>query len=859
MRTVQAARRRIFGALISVGVFVMLGAVAPECLANIGTFAPDCTTPKSVFNLSETVCVKAEGLNGYRLAWLNPDGYIVHRTDIINDPDSGTFTLPSTAQSSVAGLFTANNLGTWRATAVTSGNSVKTGAFFTVKDPDNKRVDLSIVKYNIGLPPTAGATFHYEVAVSNLGPDDAINVRFVDNVFLNATFNSLTQTSGLPFTCTGADCSIATFPNGAVAVFRLSFTAGAAGGDIQNTATVVSDTTDLNAADNTAIAPPLRVGSAGTPPACTLECRNVVASVSTTNNGTPGAIVMLPQPETFGTCGAVTLSPASGSFFPVGTTAVTASASGGGFCSFTVTVIDTPPPTVTCPADLSAVAPSGQLTVFVPNPAAPSSDVGFATATGSSVSVTAVRSDDLSVSDAYPIGITFVTWRATDDAERIASCTQKITVVSPDAPTIQCPPNRTFTASAGACQVTVSSSDIGLPTTGGSNVTVTSGRSDSRALTDPYPAGDTVITWTASNSLGSVSCVQRIHVKGDDLQPPVLTIPADLYATTSTCFAVLDDELGVASASDACSGAASVVRTGIPSNFVFPTGTTNVVYTATDSAGNVATAVQRVRVLESPAIRPIITVPADINVSTGAGATGCGAVVSDGTLGTAILSDNCPGVTLSRTGVPSGNFFPVGDTIVTYVATDASGNTASATQKVQVIDTTAPTITCPANLTIEPTCPTGAVAAWTAPAALDNCAGVTTSQSAGPPNGSVFPIGATTTVSYAATDAAGNTASCSFTVTVLTTQAALEQLRARVASSSLRSDTKQGLIPKLDAAIDGLNKPSNKQSCQQLANFSNSVQNYLNHGDLLPAQAQAWLTSAARISNAIGCTNNPCS
>ena len=59
----------------------------------------------------------------------------------------------------------------------------------------------------------------------------------------------------------------------------------------------------------------------------------------------------------------------------------------------------------------------------------------------------------------------------------------------------------------------------------------------------------------------------------------------------------------------------------------------------------------------------------------------------------------------------------------------------------------------------------GAVASWTAPTVNDNCPGATIVQTAGPSSGSLFPAGVTT-VTYTATDAAGSTATCSFTVTV---------------------------------------------------------------------------------------------
>jgi hypothetical protein len=57
-----------------------------------------------------------------------------------------------------------------------------------------------------------------------------------------------------------------------------------------------------------------------------------------------------------------------------------------------------------------------------------------------------------------------------------------------------------------------------------------------------------------------------------------------------------------------------------------------------------------------------------------------------------IAMDDCAGVTISRTGVPANNFFPVGETLITYTATDVSGNTASVTQTVTVVDNTPPVI-----------------------------------------------------------------------------------------------------------------------------------------------------------------------
>jgi len=58
--------------------------------------------------------------------------------------------------------------------------------------------------------------------------------------------------------------------------------------------------------------------------------------------------------------------------------------------------------------------------------------------------------------------------------------------------------------------------------------------------------------------------------------------------------------------------------------------------------------------------------------------------------------DNCTGVTISRSGVPPNNVFPVGETLITYTATDNAGNATSVTQTVTVTDNTLPVISNPA-------------------------------------------------------------------------------------------------------------------------------------------------------------------
>jgi large repetitive protein len=81
------------------------------------------------------------------------------------------------------------------------------------------------------------------------------------------------------------------------------------------------------------------------------------------------------------------------------------------------------------------------------------------------------------------------------------------------------------------------------------------------------------------------------------------------------------------------------------------------------------------------------------------------------------------------------------------------------------VDNIAPVIAgCPANITVNANASCQGVATWSDPTFTDNCAGGTMSSTSA--SGSTFNIG-TTLVTYTATDAAGNTATCSFNVNVV--------------------------------------------------------------------------------------------
>ncbi|MEP6817947.1 MAG: choice-of-anchor Q domain-containing protein [bacterium] len=132
----------------------------------------------------------------------------------------------------------------------------------------------------------------------------------------------------------------------------------------------------------------------------------------------------------------------------------------------------------------------------------------------------------------------------------------------------------------------------------------------------------------------------------------------------------------------------------------------------------------------------------------------------------ATASDNCGTATVTVSESNNSGAGSIASPLIitrTYTATDGSGRMASASQTITVIDNTPPTIACPANITVNaPSGTCSAVVNFTVTGS-DNCSVPTIVSS--PSSGSVFPVG-TTTVTSTATDAAGNSTSCNFTVTV---------------------------------------------------------------------------------------------
>ena len=210
-------------------------------------------------------------------------------------------------------------------------------------------------------------------------------------------------------------------------------------------------------------------------------------------------------------------------------------------------------------------------------------------------------------------------------------------------------------------------------------------------------------------------------------------------------------------------GANGASSTGANGETVFSyTGTaagTNILQ-ASGSVGGSAFTCLATQVWRLAAAPPGITCPTD--VVTNAVADGCNRQVAFAVVasGTPMPTVRCR---IGTDAITSPHVFPSGTSTVTCVASNANG-TATCSFTVTVTETEAPSITCPADVVAGIGLgETSGVVEYSLPDVSDNCGQPTVA--CDPPSGSTFALGATT-VNCTATDRAGNTNACFFTVFV---------------------------------------------------------------------------------------------
>ncbi|RLL51570.1 HYR domain-containing protein [Mariprofundus sp. EBB-1] len=366
-------------------------------------------------------------------------------------------------------------------------------------------------------------------------------------------------------------------------------------------------------------------------------------------------------------------------------------------------VAETIPPVVTVPANITVAAAKGATTVA----ATQATIAAFLTAATATDNTAVVGPITHNAPATFPAGTTTVTFSAADAAGNTGTATATVTVtvnVVPTNPTIT-----SLTPASGAV---------------GSTVTI----NGTNFISATFPA--TAVTF------------------GGNIQ----ATGANIVSHTATQF-VVNVPAG------AQSGPITIQH--IPNGPSVSTAN----FTITTAGGGAPADV-------TP---PVVTPPANITVTAAQGATSVPATQAAIAtfLGAATATDNVAVVGTITNNAPAN--FPVGVTTVTFSVSDAARNTGTATATITVnaaplVDATPPTVTPPANITVTaakgatsvPATQTAIATFLGAATATDNVAVVGAITNNAPAN---FLIGATT-VTFSASDAAGNTGTATATVTV---------------------------------------------------------------------------------------------
>jgi len=429
-------------------------------------------------------------------------------------------------------------------------------------------------------------------------------------------------------------------------------------------------------------------------------------------------------------------------------------------CSFTVTVNDTQAPTITCNGNIN-VSNDNNVCGAIVSYTAP---IGTDNCSGAVTSQTA----GLVSGSIFPIGTTTNSFLVTDASSNTAICSFTVTVNDTQAPTLTAPANQNLSAIANTCAAgyiivdPITDNCTGATwsyTLSGATTGSVSGIADgTNSFLLSFNIGTTIITLngvdaaaTPNNAITTTFTVTVI-----DNQPPTAVCQnINVELNPSHTYTITAAELNNGS-TDNCGAVTLSILSG---QTTFSCSDTNHTYPiellVTDGSNNTSQCTANVTVHDNtnPCCIPLhITCPNNITVNNDLNT--CGAIVNFAATSTGSLP------IYSYTQNP-GTLFPVGTTSVkAYVSNLCSID--SCTFTVTVNDTTKPVITCPNTIIVNANnsgCTyLGNIGTATA---TDNCSATIS----GPVPAGPYPVG-TTTVTWTATDASGNFATCTQNVLV---------------------------------------------------------------------------------------------
>ncbi|MGA2241055.1 MAG: HYR domain-containing protein [Verrucomicrobiota bacterium] len=427
-------------------------------------------------------------------------------------------------------------------------------------------------------------------------------------------------------------------------------------------------------------------------------------------------------------------------------------------CVQIITIQDTTPPVITCPPDKQLQC--GDST----DPANTGTATAIDTCSGNG-NVAITFTDVATPANCTGNAGIDRTWKATDAGGNSSTCIQHITFVDTTAPTITTVPtgsnlgcNPTSLPDDASVKALVTSTDnCGTPTVNVSHVDGTSGCTVTRTFTvtatdacgNAATPQTVIYTWTADTTAPTITSVPT----GSNLGCNPATLPTD--ASVKALVTATDN-----------SGVVTVTVTHVDSGTpCAPVRTFSI--TAADGCGNAASAAPVVYTWTADVTPPVLTLPADVQLQ-------CGNPTDPSNTGFATAADGCGGsATITYVDQAAAtNCTGKAGINRTWTAVDGCGNSANGVQHITFVDTSAPAIACPGAVTVVVSGTNNVSATNSVIAAflhgvtvIDNCSGGVTIANNAP---SSFPLG-TNTVTFTATDACGNSATCQSKVIVVAT------------------------------------------------------------------------------------------
>eukprot|EP00912_Choanoflagellata_sp_UC4_P002365 UC4_evm1s1489 len=449
----------------------------------------------------------------------------------------------------------------------------------------------------------------------------------------------------------------------------------------------------------------------------TLNCLNFVGARTTnsptvlcpddilahpTSLGSSSAIVDYPDSTAIAGDGVTpldtfTLTPANSSF-ELGSTSVyiyTKDPETGrtAACSFTITVVDQEPPIFSSPCPqpqllLSSDPGTNTKSYTIPEMPLATDNVNVTTINASHTSGDVVM---------LPLGTTHFTYLVSDAAGNTANCSFSVTVVDSEPPEIQCPSNEAIDATEAAGKAYI--------------FDISSTDNDAAAVTDTsvmsgtiLAIGSHVINATATDNSGNTAfCQWSVNVIDRVVPnitcPPDMDVPMDHGAKTVSSFTYPE-----------ATGTDNMGNDGITFAYLYQSGTVRVppfsagintlsAY-AKDANSNIAACTFAVNIVDKEAPR-IPECPANVTINAEPGKT-----TSQHTISTVVPpTDNVEvtNTTFMPLAANNSHFFSLGQNFVSFIASDAAGNTANCSFSVTVVDSEPPEIQCPSNEAIDAT------------------------------------------------------------------------------------------------------------------------------------------------------------